>query len=79
MGVTDKKKLKFLAKNKQISEWKRLSPVEDDDDDDMHKENEDPTGAESFNSFLSLRKQLRKSIFKREEVNILVFCLYVSN
>ncbi|GAA5799584.1 hypothetical protein HPULCUR_005000 [Helicostylum pulchrum] len=41
---------------------------EDDEDHDMLKENEDPKSLESFNQFLSLRKQLRRSIFKREEL-----------
>ncbi|KAG2237930.1 hypothetical protein INT48_002491, partial [Thamnidium elegans] len=41
---------------------------EDDEDHDMLKENEDPKSLESFNQFLGLRKQLRRSIFKREEL-----------
>ncbi|KAI8636332.1 kinesin motor domain-containing protein [Parasitella parasitica] len=43
---------------------------EDDDDDDQSttKENDDPEAQQSFESFLSLRKQLRKSIFKKEEL-----------
>lgn len=54
-----------------------LSPVEDDEEDELQKENDDPIvlgeerGLETtaaFHHFLSLRKQLRKSIFKREEV-----------
>lgn len=43
--------------------------TEDEGDDDMMKENDDPKAEESFNNFLSLRKQLRRSIFKREEVS----------
>ncbi|KAG2205989.1 hypothetical protein INT47_005307, partial [Mucor saturninus] len=63
-----------IEENKQslvqeISEG--LSPAEDDDDD-LQKENDDPVirgeTTASFQSFLSLRKQLRKSIFKREEL-----------
>lgn len=46
----------------------RATEDEDDEDHDMLKENEDPQSLESFNQFLSLRKQLRRSIFKREEV-----------
>jgi hypothetical protein len=42
--------------------------TEDEGDDDMLKENDDPKAEEFFNNFLSLRKQLRRSIFKREEV-----------
>ncbi|KAG1082262.1 hypothetical protein G6F42_022641 [Rhizopus arrhizus] len=43
---------------------------EDDDDDDrsMMKENDDPKDSDNFNSFLNLRRQLRKSIFKKEEL-----------
>lgn len=43
---------------------------EDDDDDDrsMMKENDDPKDKDTFTSFLNLRRQLRKSIFKKEEL-----------
>lgn len=42
--------------------------TEDEEDSDLLKENNDPKMEESYNSFLRLRKQLRRSIFKREEV-----------
>lgn len=41
---------------------------DDDDDHSMMKENDDPKDKSAFNSFLNLRKQLRKSIFKKEEL-----------
>lgn len=41
---------------------------EDEDEDDKMKENNDPQNNDSFNTFLDLRKQLRRSIFKKEEV-----------
>lgn len=65
----------------QISEG--LSPAEDDEDDDLQKENDDPVirgeTTASFQSFLSLRKQLRKSIFKREEVKGIRFVYLCKN
>lgn len=45
--------------------------TEDEEDDDLLKENNDPKTEEAYNSFLYLRKQLRRSIFKREEVRML--------
>jgi hypothetical protein len=41
---------------------------DDDDDQSMMKENDYPKDKSAFNSFLNLRKQLRKSIFKKEEL-----------
>jgi hypothetical protein len=49
--------------------------TEDEDEDDILKENDDPKVEQSFNNFLRLRKQLRRSIFKREEVNKEIFHL----
>jgi kinesin family protein 20 len=46
---------------------------EDGDEDDAIKENDDPLNRNSFDTFLDLRKQLRRSIFKKEEVNIYIF------
>jgi hypothetical protein len=42
--------------------------LEDEDEDDVSKENDDAQNLDSFNAFLDLRKQLRRSIFKKEEV-----------
>lgn len=42
--------------------------TEDEEDHDLLKENDDPKMDESYNNFLRLRKQLRRSIFKREEL-----------
>lgn len=46
--------------------------TEDEEDHDLLKENDDPKMDESYNNFLRLRKQLRRSIFKREEVQVVV-------
>ncbi|GAN11456.1 kinesin-domain-containing protein [Mucor ambiguus] len=41
---------------------------DDDDDRSMMKENDNPKDKDTFSSFLNLRRQLRKSIFKKEEL-----------
>ncbi|KAL9551919.1 hypothetical protein MBANPS3_004027 [Mucor bainieri] len=41
---------------------------DEDDDRSMMKENDDPKDKDTFTSFLNLRRQLRKSIFKKEEL-----------
>lgn len=59
-----------LDQQKQGNQEDEEDDEEEDDDDDhsMMKENDDPKDKNAFNSFLNLRKQLRKSIFKKEEL-----------
>lgn len=59
-----------LDQQKQGDQEDEEEDDEEDDDDDhsMMKENDDPKDKNAFNSFLNLRKQLRKSIFKKEEL-----------
>ncbi|CEP17237.1 hypothetical protein [Parasitella parasitica] len=52
----------------QHSTEKEEEEEDDDDDQSLTKENDDPKAQDAFNTFLSLRKQLRKSIFKKEEL-----------
>ncbi|KAK4519159.1 uncharacterized protein ATC70_009391 [Mucor velutinosus] len=57
----------------QLDQQKQELADEDEDDDDvddrsMMKENDDPKDKDTFTSFLNLRRQLRKSIFKKEEL-----------
>ncbi|CAO3619289.1 unnamed protein product [Mucor fragilis] len=57
----------------QLDQQKQRIADEDEDDDDdddssLMKENDDPKDKDTFSLFLNLRRQLRKSIFKKEEL-----------